>query len=150
MRYVALLRGINVGGNKKVPMAELKQLLESLGYTEVKTLLASGNVLFSADRADEGKLFVSLRDHFGFEIPVQILEAGLISQLVASDPFAKAKSGKDVRWFISFIRGKNPVPAVLDVSDKTVDLMADIEKREGKENVTTRNWQTVLKIAAAI
>lgn len=51
---VALLRGVNVGGNRKVPMAELKAMVEAVGFTGVKTLLASGNVVFEAgDRGDD-------------------------------------------------------------------------------------------------
>lgn len=51
-RYIALLRGINISGKNKVPMAELKQGFEELNYTEVKTWLNSGNVIFSSDEAD--------------------------------------------------------------------------------------------------
>lgn len=46
MHVIALLRGINVGGNKKVPMADAKKVFEGLGFTEVKTFLASGNIRF--------------------------------------------------------------------------------------------------------
>ena len=55
-RYIALLRGINISGKNKVPMAELKQGFEKLNYTEVKTYLNSGNVIFSSDEADTIKL----------------------------------------------------------------------------------------------
>ena len=48
MRCIALLRGVNLGGNKKVPMAELRRLVEDLGFTEVSTLLNSGNVVLKA------------------------------------------------------------------------------------------------------
>ena len=51
-RYIAFLRGINISGKNKVPMAELKQSFEKLNYTEVKTYLNSGNVIFSSDEAD--------------------------------------------------------------------------------------------------
>ncbi|WP_253691918.1 MULTISPECIES: DUF1697 domain-containing protein [unclassified Treponema] len=51
-RYIALLRGINISGKNKVPMAELKQGFEKLNYIEVKTYLNSGNVIFSGDEAD--------------------------------------------------------------------------------------------------
>jgi uncharacterized protein (DUF1697 family) len=49
--YLVLLRGINVGGKNKVPMAPLRELLEELGYADVSTYIASGNVIFSSDRA---------------------------------------------------------------------------------------------------
>lgn len=55
-RYVAFLRGINISGKNKVPMAELKQGFERLDYKEVKTYLNSGNVIFSSDEADTIKI----------------------------------------------------------------------------------------------
>ena len=55
-RYVALLRGINVGGNKKVPMAQLRELLEGLGYTDVATLLQSGNAVFTSKERSPANL----------------------------------------------------------------------------------------------
>ncbi|MCA9890632.1 MAG: DUF1697 domain-containing protein, partial [Anaerolineae bacterium] len=51
-RYIGLLRGINVGGNKKVPMADLREMMVSLGFENVKTVLASGNVAWDADSDD--------------------------------------------------------------------------------------------------
>jgi len=50
-RYVALLRGVNVGGKNPVPMASLRALFESIGYVEVRTFIQSGNLIFSAGRA---------------------------------------------------------------------------------------------------
>ncbi|MBI2267695.1 MAG: DUF1697 domain-containing protein [Armatimonadetes bacterium] len=54
-RHAAFMRGINVGGHKKVPMAALKEVMESAGFQDVKTILASGNVLFSAKLEDDSK-----------------------------------------------------------------------------------------------
>ena len=56
MRYVALLRGINVGGNNRVPMPELRACFEAAGYENVKTYINSGNVIFDSDEADLEKL----------------------------------------------------------------------------------------------
>ncbi len=53
---IALLRGVNVGGNKKVPMADLKAMVEALGFTQVKTLLQSGNVVFAAGKQTDAAL----------------------------------------------------------------------------------------------
>lgn len=54
-RHIALLRGINIRGKNKLPMAELKQGFEGLGYTEVKTYLNSGNVIFSGEETDSAQ-----------------------------------------------------------------------------------------------
>ena len=76
-RYVALLRGINVGGKNKIPMAELKKGFEELGFEEVKTYLNSGNVIFSSDKEDVEKLKkqieTMINEQFGFEIPVFVI-----------------------------------------------------------------------------
>ncbi|WP_228410532.1 DUF1697 domain-containing protein [Erysipelothrix piscisicarius] len=72
--YIALLRGINVGGKHKVPMADLKQIFESLGYTTVKTYINSGNVIFKSEnealRSMQEALEGTLKDFFHFEIPL--------------------------------------------------------------------------------
>ena len=72
-RLIALLRGINVGGNKKVPMARLRALLEGLGYTEVATLLQSGNAVFTAKEKPEAvrrALEAALKADFCFPVEV--------------------------------------------------------------------------------
>lgn len=70
--YVALLRGINVGGNKKVEMAKLKTLFRKLGYDDVSTYINSGNILFSSGRRDVGAMTEELErammKTFGFEV----------------------------------------------------------------------------------
>ena len=56
MRWAVLLKGVNVGGNRKIPMADLRDFLAGLGLTDVKTLLASGNAVFDTDEKDAAKL----------------------------------------------------------------------------------------------
>ena len=91
MRYVALLRGVNVGG-VNIKMAELAAVVEGLGYAGVKTVLASGNVLFtSADAAADTKhaLEVALRARFGYEAWVHVLTVDAIRNLIAAYPFPR-------------------------------------------------------------
>lgn len=173
--WVILLRGINVGG-VKVPMADLKKMLEGLGMRQVKTLLASGNVIVDADLSDaaEVKRIVeeALATTFGRPISVIVRPFAGIQQMVAADPFAGIAVTKDTRLYVSFLgaaaKAGIPVPhttengsfailaregdalfSVLDLAEiGTVDAMAIIEKAWGKD-VTTRNWNTVEKIAAA-
>jgi uncharacterized protein (DUF1697 family) len=90
-RYVALLRGVNVGG-VTIKMAELASLVGGLGYTEVKTVLASGNVLFTTpDAASTAKqtLEAALRERFGYEAWVHVLSLDAIRAIVAAYPFAR-------------------------------------------------------------
>ena len=76
-RYIALLRGVNISGKNKVPMAELKKCFEALDFTEVKTYLNSGNVVFSCADADAaeltGRIERMIRHEFGLDIPVFII-----------------------------------------------------------------------------
>ncbi|MCW7491399.1 DUF1697 domain-containing protein [Leptospira sp. 2 VSF19] len=72
MKYIALLRGINVGGNRKVEMKKLRSLMESLGYTEVSTYINSGNIIFEAEddtKTVRFKIEKSFEKVFKFEIP---------------------------------------------------------------------------------
>jgi uncharacterized protein (DUF1697 family) len=80
MKYIALLRGINVGGNNKVPMSELKACFEASGHINVSTYINSGNVIFESDETDETKLVRSceaaIEKQFGFKVVVAIISAG--------------------------------------------------------------------------
>ena len=77
-RYIAFLRGINVSGKNKVPMAELKQGFERLDYTEVKTYLNSGNVIFSSNEADTikttSRIEEMIKNQFSLDIPVFVIQ----------------------------------------------------------------------------
>ncbi|MBJ6117385.1 DUF1697 domain-containing protein [Pontibacter sp. BT310] len=173
-RYVALLRGINVGGKHKVPMAELKTVMAKLGFGQVETLLNSGNVIFDATPVPEKELETiiadSLEKAFGFPIPVLIRDAGVIADLLQNNPFREVEVTKDTRLYISFLKEEpatNVANAwatadgafrVLGIRDRTIcsvlDLaltqttkgMDELELLYGK-NMTTRNWNTIERIA---
>jgi uncharacterized protein (DUF1697 family) len=90
MKYVALLRGINVGGNRKVPMAELKECFELLGHTEVKTYINSGNVIFTSDVSTENTLQEALEkcieEKFKFFVDVLIISAKNFKKVITQAP----------------------------------------------------------------
>ena len=93
--HVALLRGINVGKAKRVGMADLRALCESLGYGDVKTLLNSGNVIFSAPRADgkaATKIQKAIASQFGISCRVFVLTAAELDQVVAENPFEEGET----------------------------------------------------------
>jgi uncharacterized protein (DUF1697 family) len=90
--YVALLRGVNVGG-VTITMADLADLVRGLGFTNVKTVLASGNVLFTApDAASAAKatLEAALRERFGYEAWVHVLTVDAIRTIIAAYPFVRS------------------------------------------------------------
>lgn len=174
--YVAFLRGINVGGNKKVPMAVLKKMLEKMGFKNVKTLLASGNAVFDAPDTDAAalgkKIEAQFQKTFGFTSSIILRTAAEIASLIKSDPFKGIAVTSAHRLYVTFLGGphkstlkipykdptfdyrilkvtKTELISVLVVGEDrgTVDAMAIVEKEFGK-NVTTRNWNTLVKIAA--
>lgn len=77
MRYLALLRGINVGGKNKVAMAELRDCFEAQGFADVSTYINSGNIFFSSDETDEVKLVevceAAIEQRFGFAVVVMVI-----------------------------------------------------------------------------
>ena len=90
-RRVALLRGINVGGARRVPMADLRELATGLGWTGVATHLQSGNLLFTAEGTDaelSKALTAALKDRFDMHIDVVVRTGEELRQLVAGHPFA--------------------------------------------------------------
>lgn len=172
-RYVVFLRGINVGGSHKVPMADLRKVLEALGFESVQTLLNSGNVIFDTTCSTVQSMEINISDHleqvFGFSIPVLVRSAKDIVKLIDNDPFKEITLTKDLRFYTSFIK-ENPqveislpwstedgsfkileirekvICSLLDLSvTKTTKGMDLLEQMFGK-NLTTRNWNTIIRI----
>lgn len=87
MKYVALLRGINVGGKRRVPGVEFRQVLESLGFEDVVIYINSGNAVFSSQRVPTAaEVQLALEAHFGFAIPTLVLSGEKIQAIAAAIP----------------------------------------------------------------
>lgn len=103
--YVAFLRGINVGGHT-VKNDRLRELFEALGFTRVRTLLASGNVLFDADEVDaaalERRSEAQLRDGLGYAVPTFVRTGDQVAAIAGHDPFPDAPQGGKVH--VGFLR----------------------------------------------
>lgn len=110
MVYLALLRGINVGGHKKVPMAELRELLSDSGLKNVKTYIQSGNVIFQSKLTDilklESKIKKAILAHFGFDVPVLVKSFKNFQTIFEECPFEKEK--KEKSYFVVL----NKIPEV--------------------------------------
>ena len=89
-RYAAFLRSVNISGKNRVPMAELKQGFEELGYTQVKTCLNSGNVVFSGAEADTirltGRIAEMIKCLFGLDIPVFVIAIEALEDILQHAP----------------------------------------------------------------
>lgn len=101
-RWVALLRGVNVGGANRVPMAQLRALAEGLGWARVETVGASGNLVFDAEGYGlAGALRAEMVARMGVDVPVIVLAAEDLAARVAGCPFDPER-GKDVHGFLLF------------------------------------------------
>src|SRR5579872_5223359 len=116
MTYVALLRGINVGGKHKVEMVKLKQAFERLGFKDVRTFINSGNVVFQAEGTDEAKLTktieAALEREFGFLIKVLVRSRDEIRQLVEALP-ASWVNDADMKCDVMFLWPELDSPEIL-------------------------------------
>jgi len=175
--YVAFLRGINIGGNNVIKMDVLRKALESSGFENVKTVLASGNVIFEAPPTGADKLAVKiaacLKDILHKEIGVAVRSMDDISKLADADPFKGIVPSTHSRFYVTFLSKKpKRKPAKsgntagdgfeivhatsaeicihLDLSGGTqsTDLMKYLDREFGRD-VTTRNWNTIAKILKA-
>ncbi len=108
--YIALLRGINVGGHHKVPMADLRKVLETMSFQKVTTLLNSGNVIFEAQSSEDTELSERIAERlekvFNFPVPTIVISADSILELLNDDPFKDEILTKESRGYVSFLQHK--------------------------------------------
>ena len=171
MRYVALLRAVNVGGCK-LPMAELRDVCAQLGWEKVETYIQSGNVVFEAagkPAALESALEQAVAKRFGFERPVIVRSAEQWAAYAEGSPFPEAERDEPNRLMLGLSKSppKADAPALLEAkaaAGERVELKGDalwvhypggagttkltpalFDKAAGSP-VTQRNWRTVLKL----
>jgi len=171
---VALLRGVNVGRAKRIAMAELRQLIESLGNTNVRTLLNSGNVVFDTNRQSAGKLSHSIgaaiEARFGFSAAVVILSAAELAAIVRTNPLPRAPE-QPSRYLVAVAPGEATLvkarallghqwaPEAIAIGRRAAYLwcangileskvLKAFERATGGAT-TARNWATLLKLQAA-
>jgi uncharacterized protein (DUF1697 family) len=133
--YVALLRGINLGGHKKIKMDELRASLAALGFAEVKTYIQSGNVVFKAakisDKALSKKIEATILSQFGHSVSVMIRTAEELEQVIANNPFLKQPDIDQTKLHVMFLR-EPPAPSALQQLE-TLVLKPDQFRSLGKE-----------------
>ena len=128
-RYAAFLRGINISGKNKVPMADLKKGFESLDFGEVKTYLNSGNVIFSSDKEDIEKLTKQIEtmiiEQFGFEIPVFVISQERLEEILLNAPDWWGDDNQEIYDNLIFMI---PPTAFSDVFDEIGEPKEGLEK----------------------
>ena len=108
MNYIALLRGINVSGKNKIPMAALKQNLEQCGFRDIWTYIQSGNVAFNTEKPVPEKELVSLLENyikkdFGFDVPVIIRHCTEITEIMKADPFPDLQQTDEEKMHVTLL-----------------------------------------------
>jgi len=172
---IALLRGINVGRAKRIAMADLRGLMEELGFSDVRTVLNSGNVLFQSARANVSKVGVEIERaiarRFGFPVPVVVLSAEALSAIVEESALPRADDDPS-RYLVAFVASAATLakarpmlaeqwsPEALGIGSRAAYLWCPNGVIESKlmqafgrligDAATTRNWATVLRLQAAV
>jgi uncharacterized protein (DUF1697 family) len=172
-KYIALLRGINVGGHKKIIMADLRILFQKLGFSDVASYIQSGNIIFHCQESDISKLEQQIEQEienaYGFKVPVLVLAASHLDKIIKDNPFKPFDEGDISKIFYVFLKDV-PQKAAVELFNKTkyenerffiqgdyiylkclagmgkAKLTTNIfEKRLGVE-ATARNHKTTLKL----
>jgi uncharacterized protein (DUF1697 family) len=170
--YVGLLRGVNVGGHRKVPMGELRDALGELGWQNVRTLLASGNFVFEAKTAKcetlEKKLEADLKKSLGLVTDIMVRDAKEWDAIIAANPFTEQAESEPSRLLLVALKSKpaasaieatyqkNRGPELIEVKKRDAyvfyPLGVGVSKLDLKPlgSGTGRNWNTVLKLKAML
>jgi uncharacterized protein (DUF1697 family) len=171
--FVALLRGVNVGKAKRVPMADLRALLGELGYTNVATLLNSGNAVFRAKNGTPAKhaaaIVTAIAAKLQVEVPVVVKSAKELSAIAAENELA-ARAQNHSHLLVVFVQDSKALAGLAVIEQLVVPperflvgkgaaylhcASGILESKAGEallgkvgKTATTRNWATVLKLQA--
>lgn len=164
--YVALLRAVNVSGTGKLPMAELRAMGEACGFTNVRTFIASGNLLFESDAGEaEVAAAIAQRLHtfFGKHVPVFVRSAAEMRAIADSNPFPDERGSRNMVFFmadpppadfLSRVRGQQGERIALGIREVSVAYGEGIGTTRlvlpDPEGRTARNRNTVEKLAALL
>jgi len=168
--YIALLRGINVSGQKKVPMAELRELLSKSGLVNVQTYIQSGNVIFQSSEENkkvlENNIQKLILNHFGFEVPVLVRTAKELQIIFDACPFSEVKKENSYFSILQVVPNADLIKDTQGIQYPNEEFMITNDcvyfyssvgygkakcnnnffERKLKVAVTTRNYKTMLKL----
>lgn len=174
IKKIAILRGINVGGKRKILMADLKVMFESLGFTDIKTYIQSGNVIFNSpnklsDNEISGLVEKVISEKYRFDVPVVVRSENELEQAIEKNPYYKREKVDINRLHLTFLKetpskenrlktgSLNVAPDEFIIDDKNVFVFCEGKYHQSKltnnyfesklkVTATTRNWKTVLKL----
>ncbi|MGB5402652.1 MAG: DUF1697 domain-containing protein [Robiginitalea sp.] len=170
-KKIAILRGINVGGKRKILMADLKALCQKLGWANVVTYIQSGNLIFDSNKENpelENTLETAISYNYGFDVPVIIRNANELQTSISRNTFF-GKDADITQLHLTFLKEKptsenvektktyNYEPDKFEIEEKDVfiycagkyhqsKLTNNFFEKKLKVGATTRNWKTVLKL----
>lgn len=170
-RKIGILRGINVGGKRKILMADLKSLCEELGLKNVTTYIQSGNLIFNSDKPNsdlENELEKAIFEKYGFDVPVIVRTERELENSINNNPFFDKGTGIK-QLHLTFLKEKpnkenidkavtvSYEPDKFKIDDKDVficcagkyhesKLTNTFFEKQLKVGATTRNWKTVMKL----
>lgn len=176
VKKIAILRGINVGGKRKILMADLKQLFQGLGFENVVSYIQSGNVIFDAS-TDLSEILIAdkiekaITEKYGFDVPVIVITNELLATYVNTNPFYKIENIDIKELHLTFLKEVpttenltntltyNYEPDKFEIYDKASfihckgkyhqsKLTNQFFEKKLKVSTTTRNWKTVLRLLA--
>ena len=153
MKYVAFLRAIMPQINPSQKTDNLVRIFKDEGFENVKAYFASGNILFESDETDklklETKIEKALKEGTGIETPTILRSLEDLEILVKKDPFKGITTTPTIKPHVTFLKdtkSDSEITFVVDISKTTTPkIMRDLEKKHSK-NVTTRTWNTVMKV----
>ena len=123
--FVALLRAVNVGGTGKLPMADLKTICEELGFADVRTYIASGNVVFSSRKSEaalKAALEKRLQAYAGKPVGVLLRNAAEMAQILSDNPFPKAAPNRTMAVFLDRAPPADALAGIRGQRDEQVRL----------------------------
>lgn len=168
---IAILRGINVGGRRKILMADLKSLCEKLGWKDLKSYIQSGNLIFNSTKQNselELELETAIGENYGFDVPVIVRDSEELQTSISNNPFYRDDADIN-QLYLTFLKHSPDAenvrnlakmsykPDKFEIMDKDVFVFCEGKYHQSKLSnaffekklgvgATTRNWKTVLKL----
>ncbi|SDX24656.1 Uncharacterized conserved protein, DUF1697 family [Lutibacter oricola] len=171
--YIALLRGINVGGKNRIKMAELKELLENISFENVITYIQSGNIIFNSKKVNketiQQNISKSIFDKYGYTINTLVISKKELTTIFESNPFIKKNNSVDISKLYATLFNSTPdlseteyLENISNTDEFIIDnktayiycpnsygktkLTNNIFEKKLKSPATSRNWKTITKL----